>query len=83
MNCACEKFVGSSWSVIPHKNLRVQLEANKSRALLTRNDPFHETQAKKALDGSTITTPTAAMSNNNIPYQIAPCKLIKFESIET
>jgi hypothetical protein len=27
------------------------------------NDPFHETQAKKALDGSTITTPTAAMSS--------------------
>jgi len=39
------------------------LEDNKSRALLTTNDPFHETQAKKALDGSTITTPTAAMSS--------------------
>jgi hypothetical protein len=51
MNCACEKLVGSSWSVTPHRNFHVQLEANKSRALLTTNDPFHETQAKKALDG--------------------------------
>jgi hypothetical protein len=51
MNCACEKFAGSSWSVIPHRNFHVQLEANKSRAFLTTNDIFHETQAKKALDG--------------------------------
>ncbi len=47
----CENVVGSSWSVIPHRNFHVQLEANKSRALLTTNHPFHETQAKKALDG--------------------------------
>jgi hypothetical protein len=32
---------------------------------------------------ATITMPTAMMSNNNIPYQIALCKLIKFKSIET
>ncbi len=30
-----------------------------------------------------IMAPTAVMSNNNIPYQITPCKLVKFESIET
>jgi hypothetical protein len=51
VNCACEKFAGSSWSVIPHRNFHVQLEANKSRAFLTTDDLFHETQAKKALDG--------------------------------